>query len=207
MLLPDSCAVCRRRGPSPCADCRAELRPAPRLPPPPGIDLCTAVLAYEGPGRELVARLKYRNARGSLRWLAGQIAASVDPSSIDEVTWVPTTGARRRGRGFDQAELLARAVARRLAKPCRSRLRRCDGPPQTGLSAEERRVGPVFEPRRRGRDMAARVLLVDDVITTGSSVAAAARTLRVGGCRFVHVVASARTSLKRAAGAPETQVI
>lgn len=205
MLLPASCVICRRRGTSPCVDCRAMLRPAPSLPAPRGVDVCTAVLAYEGTGRELLARLKYRNARGSLRWLADRMAASVDPSTIDEVTWVPTTDARRRERGFDQAELLARAVARRLSKPCRSMLRRRPGPPQTGRNARERREGPVFALGRRR--VAARVLLVDDVITTGSSAAAAAHTLRGGGCSFVRVAACARTSLKRGAGAPETQVI
>lgn len=205
MLLPDHCVICRRRGASPCLDCRARLRPAPRLPAPPGVDVCTAVLAYEGDGRELLARLKYRNARGSLRWLADQVAASVDPETIDEVTWVPTTDARRRARGFDQAELLARAVARRLGRRCRSMLRRGTGPPQTGHTAEERRAGPSFALRHP--HVAERVLLVDDVITTGSSAAAAARTLRAGGCSFVRLAAGARTSLKRAEGAPETQVI
>lgn len=205
LLLPDACAICGRRGVSPCAGCRAVLRPAPRLPAPPGVDVCAAFLAYEGAGRELVARLKYRNARGSLRWLGARMAASVDPTKIDAVTWVPTTDTRRRARGFDQAELLARAVARALGKPCRRMLRRDAGPPQTGRSADERRIGPAFALAQRR--VVARILLVDDVITSGSSVAAAARALRAGGCGFVWVVACARTSLKRGAGAPETQVI
>src|SRR3712207_7831548 len=54
----------------------------------------------------LVARLKYRNARASLAWLARAMAALVDRRGTDVVTWVPTTPARRRQRGFDQAELL-----------------------------------------------------------------------------------------------------
>jgi len=195
MLFPTTCPICERLGPAPCARCRAELRPAPSLPTPPAVDSCVAVLEYEGAGRELLARLKYRNARSTLAWLAWLMAAAIDPTKVDVVTWVPTTTARRRHRGFDQSELLAKRVARHLGRPCQPLLRRRDGPAQTGRGAEERRIGPVFE--RRGPPVAARVLLVDDVITTGSSVSSAARTLRSGGASFVHVCAAARTSLKR----------
>jgi ComF family protein len=163
--------------------------------------VCTAVLAYDGTGRELVARLKYRNARSVLRWLAAQMAAPVDAATIDVVTWVPTTSARRRERGFDQAELLARAVARELGLPCRELLRRRAGPVQTGRSALERRRGPAVELRVAA--VPPRVLLVDDVVTTGTSVSVVARTLRAGGARFVRVCAAARTSLKRVERASE----
>ena len=172
---------------------------------PTGVDACSAVLDYAGAGRELVARLKYRNARSSLAWLADQLAAVAARSgTVDVVTWVPTTAARRRGRGFDQAELLARAVAARLHRPCRSLLRRQPGLPQTGQDASARRRGPTFVLRRAR--VPARVLLVDDVITTGSSVTAAARTLRAGGAQVVLVCAAARTSLKRVSRPSETLV-
>ncbi len=194
MLLPTTCPLCRRAGPAPCAACAASLSWAPPLPPPPGVDACHAVLAYEGGGREVVARLKYRNARSSLVWLAEAMAASFDPLEVDVVTWVPTTSKRRRDRGFDQAQLLARAVARRARTPCVPLLRRCDTHPQTGRTGQERRAGPVFAPRARAPG---RVVVVDDVVTTGSTVASAARTLRAGGARHVIVVAAARTPLKR----------
>jgi predicted amidophosphoribosyltransferase len=77
------------------------------------------MLAYGGAGRELVARLKYRNARASVGYLARGMAALVVRGEVDVVTWAPTTPARLRARGFDQARLLARGVARRLALPCR----------------------------------------------------------------------------------------
>lgn len=159
------------------------------------------MLAYEGAGRELVARLKYRNARSALRWLAVRMAAPIDAASIDVVTWVPTTSARRRERGFDQAELLARAVARELGLPCRELVRRRGGPVQTGRTALERRRGPIVE--LRAAAIPQRVLVVDDVVTTGTSVSVVARTLRGGGAQFVRVVAAARTSLKRVEQASE----
>jgi predicted amidophosphoribosyltransferase len=190
VLIPSTCPVCWAHGPAPCDRCAAELRPAPALPAPMAVDGCAALLAYEGAGRELVARLKYRNARSSVPFLARGMAA-LATGEIDVVTWAPTTPARLRGRGFDQARLLARAVARRRGLPCRPLLRRGAGPAQTGRDAAARRLGPVFAGRGpvRGR----RVLLVDDVVTTGATVSAAARALRAAGAVEVHVVAAART--------------
>jgi ComF family protein len=153
------------------------------------------VLAYEGAGRELVARLKYRNARSTIRWLAARMADLVDLADVDVVTWVPTSTDRRRQRGFDQAELLARAIARQLHRPCRRLLIRGAGPPQTGRSLQERRGGPVLA--AKAPDRAHSVLLVDDVITTGTTVSVAARALRHAGFSHVSAVAAARTPLKR----------
>ena len=70
MLLAVRCPVCGARGPAPCATCRTRLRPAPALATPAGLVACHAVLAYEGAGRELVARLKYRNGRAAVASLA-----------------------------------------------------------------------------------------------------------------------------------------
>jgi ComF family protein len=153
------------------------------------------LLAYEGAGRELVARLKYRNARSTIRWFATCMAALVDANDVDVVTWVPTSADRRRQRGFDQAELLARAIARQLCRPCRGMLTRGTGPPQTGRSLQERRVGPALAAKSAAR--ASRVLLVDDVITTGTTIAIAAHSLRVNGAGRVSVVAAARTPRKQ----------
>jgi predicted amidophosphoribosyltransferase len=176
---------------------------APALPAPLDVDRCAALLLYDGAGRELVARLKYRNARSSLRWLGAAMAALVEPGSIDVVTWAPTTAARRRARGFDQGELLARIVARRLRRPCRPLLRRGPGPAQTGRSALDRRTGPVVLATHHV-PAGARVLLVDDVVTTGSTLSCAARALRAGGAGGVSAVVAARTVLKRAHRSSDT---
>ena len=195
MLFPTSCPVCGARGPAPCRSCASALSPAPPLPGPSGLDRCAAVLAYEGTGRELVARLKYRNARAAVGPLASAMAALLDRRDVDVVTWAPTTGARRGRRGFDQAELLARAVARRLHRPCRRLLVRAAGPAQTGRRAAVRRSGLRFLLRRDARG--ARVVLVDDVVTTGATMRAAAFALREGGAVAVIGLAAARTPPKR----------
>ena len=203
MLLPPVCPACGRLGEAPCPACRAALAPAPSLPCPPGLDGCAALLDYDGTGRELVARLKYRNARSALPFLARALAPLAAGHPLDVVTWVPTTAARRRGRRFDQAELLARAVARRLGLPCRRLLRREAGPPQTGLDLSSRRAGPSFRPVRRLRAGTA-VLLVDDVVTTGATVSAAARALKAAGAARVEAAAAARTRPDRRAAPRRT---
>ena len=158
------------------------------------VDACHALLAYEGAGRELVARLKHRNHRAALPGLAAAAASLVDAATVDVVTWAPTTPRRRRSRGYDQSELVARAVARRLGRPCRRLLRRAEGPAQTGRSAAERWSAPAFS--ARSVVSGGRVLLVDDVVTTGATVARAGGALRAAGAERIVVLALARTPLK-----------
>jgi predicted amidophosphoribosyltransferase len=106
------------------------------------------------------------------------------------VTWAPTSRVRHRQRGFDPAEVLARAVARRLRARCLGLLARRPGPPQTGLDAVARRRGPQYVARRVAPS---RVLLIDDVATTGATLAAAARALRTSGAHTVVALTAART--------------
>jgi predicted amidophosphoribosyltransferase len=174
------------------------MAPAGRRPPPRGVDTLAALIAYRGAGRQLVTRLKYRNARASVGWLAAGMAAAAPPG-VDVVTWVPTTTSRRRGRGFDQAELLARAVARCLGLPCRRLLRRRAGPAQTGRTLAERRGdGPRLA--SPGNLAGRRVMVVDDVVTSGATLAAAAEALRCAGAVAVHATVAASTPLKDRAG-------
>jgi predicted amidophosphoribosyltransferase len=166
---------------------------APDLPPPPGLGSCAGLLRYDGAGRRLVVAIKYRNSRALVGRLGQRLAQQVAAVPFDVVTWAPTSAERRRERGFDHAELLARAVARAARVPCHRLLARDGGPAQTGRSAPERHAGPHFSATGGGGRA---VLLVDDVTTTGATLSAAARALRAGGARAVDGAVLAVTPIR-----------
>jgi ComF family protein len=191
VLLLTRCPACDRRGAAPCPACENDLERAPALPVPAGLDSCAALFAYEGPARALVVALKYRGAHRLARRLGASAAVLVDAGDIDVVTWAPASRAGRRRRGYDQGRLLARAVGRALRRPYRPLLRRAAGPPQTGRRAAGRRAGPRLQARRSVAGT--RVLLVDDVVTTGATLSVAAGALRAAGAVAVRGLAMART--------------
>ena len=157
-------------------------------------------MAYDVAGQRIVSSLKYRNARSVANWLGEQMAEAATEFNLDVVTWAPTTAVHRHQRGFDQAELLARHTGRHGALAVRSTLVRLPGPSQTGRSLAERLDnGPHFDLRRGASKVCAgrSIGLVDDVVTSGATLRAAAQLLRVAGASRVVGLAAARTPRSR----------
>jgi predicted amidophosphoribosyltransferase len=145
----------------------------------------------------MIVELKYHNRRSRAVVLGDLLAASIranesiDFATFDVVTWAPTSIAHRRRRGFDQAELIARRVGRQLDIPVRALLRRRGSNAQTGRSRRDRLAGPVFVAHRAARG--ARVLVLDDVTTTGATLHAARRAFRSVGAELTVCWAVAAT--------------
>jgi predicted amidophosphoribosyltransferase len=154
--------------------------------------MARAPFLFEGPARRAIHRLKFSGWRSVAGALAGAIVA-LGPPEADAVTWVPLARARLASRGYDQAKALARAVASRTGTPAVPLLRRAtDDGPQARRRGEERREAVRDAFRSSGRHPPPRVLLVDDVLTTGATAADCARALREAGAREVALVTAAR---------------
>lgn len=194
ILLPQRCGACRRRGPSPCQPCCEQLAAAPPVVPLPPLSGLIALLVYEDGARPLVAGLKVRHNRSAQRWLASGLALLL-PDAVDLVTWAPTSPSRVAARGADHARLLAEEVGRAAGVRAQGTLDRLPGPQQTGRSRAERLAhGPSFTARYDLSGLT--VAVVDDVTTTGATLAAAGRALMAAGAsRSIGMAAAATPQL------------
>ena len=200
MLFRQRCEACGGIARVLCVKCRAQLFAMVQ----PECDTAVVAVAYEGIARRLILNLKYHNRRQIVSVLVELLAQRIMQRApniatiCDVVTWAPTSTARVRRRGLDQAELLARRLARVLDVPCRQLLIKTSTNVQTGASREERLRGSVFSARKLGVN--SHVMVVDDVVTTGTTLRCAADALRKAGvCQVtcVAVASALRHDLRR----------
>ena len=161
---------------------------------PEGLDYVHAAFPYEEQARRLIRRLKYESVRVAGVPLVRQMALL--PSGEEEIIVpVPTDKGRQRKRGFNQAAVLAEQIGRELGMEVCTALTRVESRrPQTGLSAAERRTNLAGCMAASGAVNGKRVLLVDDVYTTGATAKEAVRALRRAGAKGVGMFAAARAS-------------
>ncbi len=172
-----------------CAKCRADAPP---------FDKARALSIYDFPMREAVLGMKTRQGRGLAEFLAPRFvrAFADDIAGMDALTYVPVSPGRLRKRGFNQAKELAIAVSRLTGCPVVDALKMTHSVKDQGqLDKEKRRanVESAFAARRSASDILGRELvLIDDVITTGSTASACAKALKDAGTARVTVLTLAR---------------
>ena len=211
LIYPRRCMLCRefltKDETDLCRSCRVNAPEYPygaENPEPKGknsgqfLDSFTAVWYYEGDVRKSILRYKFRGATflaPKYGALLGMKLLRDGPKQLDYLTWVPVSRLRRMKRGYDQCQLLCEKMSQQLQLPAKRTLRKLrHTPPQSGLSELSQRKANVlgaYKPVKEADIRGKRILLVDDIYTTGSTMNECARVLLTAGAKEVHGAAIA----------------
>ena len=205
LLFPPKCVLCRKildaHETDLCHQCRTDTpefsAPQKKIPYLAG---WTALWYYEGNVRHSMLRFKFYNARSHADTYGRMLAMKLAQEEVkfDLLTWVPISRVRKWRRGYDQVELIARAVGKELRcspVPTLKKLR--NNPPQSGLQeASQRRANVlgVYEVLDPAAIAGKRILLLDDIMTTGATAGECARMLLTAGAKEVYCAAVAASS-------------
>lgn len=206
LLFPPKCTFCQDLLEQPralmCPDCQRNM---PWLVGQAAeqkvqfVSLCVSPLRYHGTVRESIHRFKFSGRRWYAKHYGVLMAQCVGDhlaGQYDLISWVPVSRRRRRKRGYDQSCLLAEEMAEYLGRDAVQTLEKFrDNPPQSGLTGKAQRRANVMGAYRVTdpeliRDK--RILLTDDVVTTGETLSECARMLRMAGAKDVVCVTLAR---------------
>ena len=194
LLFPPHCAFCGKVGvQGVCPACEKTL-PYCKTPlhERAEIGACLAPLRYEGIVRDALLNYKFHGSQSRCTGfgdILAQAAAEHFGGQFDLVTFVPVSKKRRRERGYDQSYLLARETCRHWDTAPAALLQKTkDNPAQSSLSSREERqknVAGVYAAVNEEKIRGARILLIDDILTTGATLREAARVLREAGAEKV----------------------
>lgn len=207
VIAPHECLGCKSEGNLLCSICRDQLQAVPErcylcLRWSEGFTTCGlcrrktslhavwAVTRYEGLAKSLLHELKFARAQAAAEDVAHALAIRYSFQGDILITHVPTATQRIRQRGYDQAALIAKALARQLGQPYLPLLARVGAQRQLGQHRNVRKLqmSEAFRPLNGKQHDNKHILLVDDVLTTGATCEAAARTIRQSGAKRVSAI-------------------
>ena len=206
LFYPPRCAFCRRvlktgeRGM--CAKCEGSISRTASGGAQSGefFSVCVSPLYYEDTVRDSMLRYKFKDLSTYADIYGALIADCIRDNlsgRYDIITWVPLSAQRRKKRGYDQAMLLAMSAALKLDDVAVELLiKHTDVPAQSGMGDASKRkanISGVYKTADEDLVRGRRVLLIDDIITTGSTLSECAKTLRLSGAEEVLCCTLART--------------
>ena len=190
-ILGSECVVCGVPARGVCGSCTGQLEP-PVVPPLLAIDSSTVLCSYEGVGADLIKAVKYGNRRQAIAPMVEALVPSL-PTEVDAVVPVPSDALRVRERGYDLTATLAKRIASRVGSVVVTPLERVTATAQTGRGRMERQHVQY----RAYESVPERVILVDDVVTTGATAVACAIALGLAGARSISFAALAATPISK----------
>lgn len=209
LLFPSRCIICRNViGLSDfiCPECARKLPYVTVQTPVHGdcFDACYAPFYYEEPLRTSFLRYKFNDFRHYAQhygaWMADHLLRE-SAADFDLVTWCPISVLRRMKRSYDQSELLAQVIADRLSLPLKSTLRKAHRKPLSRSGGDKATRAAIllgaYSVKPEVSIQGKRILLVDDIVTTGSTLSECARMLKTAGASEVTCITLAR---KRSSG-------
>ena len=203
LLYPTRCILCREELspgiPRLCRRCQETLRP-PANTRFPYVSLCVSALSFENEAAEAIRRYKFRGCRAYADAFGQLISERVFDElngRYDLITWVPVSGDRRRERGYDQSRLLAESAAKHLRQSAVSTLKKKRRVPRQSMldnpQARKANVLGVYTVPKPETIEGKRILLVDDIVTSGATISECAKTLMMAGAAEVLAAALANT--------------
>ncbi|MDD6488873.1 MAG: ComF family protein [Clostridia bacterium] len=195
LLFPPKCPYCSKnisRNLAECPVCKAQFPKYPQIKTIPSGEICIAPFFYDTSVRSAIINYKFKGRKFNAKSLALAVSKTVEDiykdMDFEVVSCVPLSAERLRERGFNQSEIIAEKVAEHFKKPYQQLLRKTkNNSEQHSLSAKEREknVIGVYSVIDEQKVSGKKILLIDDVATTGNTLSECCRTLRNSGAERI----------------------